>query len=152
VHALVEENARGAVQLGHDNALGTIDDESAGRSHIGDVAQIDILNAGIKILVVRVSAFEAELSLQRNIVGESSFKAFFNRVLRRVDEVVDELENVVVPGILDRENFLENLIKAFVAAAFRSCFQLEKIAETLKLNLKKVRIIQDLGCCEIYTL
>ena len=149
MHALVEENARGAVQLGHDDTFRTVDDEGSRRSHVGDVAQIDVLDAGVEIFVIRVGAGKAEFRLEGNVVGESAFKALFNRILRRVDEVVYELELVIVSGVLDGEYLLENLVEALVAAALRGGLQLEEVAEALKLNLEKIRIFQYFGRCEI---
>ena len=56
VHALVEEYARGAVKLRNDNSLGAVDDERTGGSHVGNVAEVYVLHAGVKVLVLRVRA------------------------------------------------------------------------------------------------
>ena len=42
---VVEEHARGAVQLGHDDPVGAVDDEAAVPGHQRDLAQIDLLLA-----------------------------------------------------------------------------------------------------------
>jgi hypothetical protein len=152
MHALVEEHARGTVQLGDDDPLRTVDDESAGRSHVGDVSQIDVLNPRVKVLVLGVGARKTEFRLQRDVVGKSALQAFLDRVLGRIDEIIDEAEFVVVPRVLDRENFLEYLIETLVLSAFGRRIQLEKVTERLELDLQKVRILQNMGCCEIDSL
>jgi hypothetical protein len=152
VHALVEEHARGTVQLGNDDTLGSVDDESAGRGHVGDVPQIDVLNPRVKVLVLGVGARKTEFRLERDVVGKSALQAFLDRILGRIDEIIDEAEFVVVPRVLDRENFLENLIETLVLAAFGRRIQLEEVPEGLELDLQKVRILQNMGCCEIDSL
>jgi hypothetical protein len=143
MHALVEENARRTVKLRNDNSLGTVDDKRTCGSHVRDVPKVDVLHAGVKVLVLRVRAGKAEFCLQRNIVGKSSLKTLLNCVLGRIDEVVYEGEFIVVPRVLNRENFLENLIQSLAAAAVRSGFQLEEVLERLELNLQKVRVFQN---------
>ena len=149
VHALVEENARRAVQLGNDDALGAVDHERAGRRHVGDVPQIDVLDAGVEILVVRVRAGQTEFRFQRNVVGKTALQALLDGILRGIDEIIDEFELVVVSRILNREDLLEYLVKAFVFPVLRRGLQLEEIPEGLQLDFQQVRVFQDLGCSEI---
>ena len=78
VHALVEEHARGTVKLRNDNSLGAVDDERTCGGHVGDVPEVYVLHAGVKVLVLRVRAGKAEFCLQRNIVCESSLKTLLN--------------------------------------------------------------------------
>ncbi len=152
VHALVEENARGAMQLGDDDALGTVDDEGAGRRHVRDIAEVHVLHSRVKILVLRVGARKAEFRLQRDIVCQSPVQTLLDGILRRVDEVIDELQFVVVPRILDREYLLEYLVEALIASAVGRRFELEEVLERLDLHLEKVRIVQNFGGCEVDSL
>ena len=152
VLGLVEEHAGGTVELRYDDALGTVDYECAARCHVRDVAKVNVLDLGIEILMFRVGARKAEFCLQRNTVGQSSLKTFLDRILRRVHEIVDELQLVAVPHILDGEYFLEDLIQTFVLPAFRSGLKLEKILEGLQLDLKQIRVFQYFGACEINSL
>ena len=99
-----------------------------------------------------ISARKAEFCLQRNIVGKSSFKTLFDRILGRINEIVDELELVIVPRVFDREYLLEHLEKAFVLPVLRCRLQLEEILERFQLNFQKVRIFQNLGCSEYNSL
>ena len=152
VHALVEEHARGPVELGNDDALRSVDDEGAGRRHVRDVAQIHVLDPRVEVFVLGIGAGKAEFRLQGDIVGEAPLKAFLDRILGRIDEVIDKAEFVVVPRVLDRENFLEYLEQTLVAAAFGRGLELEEVPEGLELDLEKVRILQNFGCCEIDSL
>ena len=149
VHALAEEYARRAVQLGNDDTFGTVDDEGSAGSHVRDGAQIDVGDHRIEVFVFLVRAIELELGLERHVVGEAHVEALVHRVARRVDEVVDELQDEVVAGIGNRENFLEHFVKPFVLAVLSRRFELEEIAEGLQLDFQKIRIIQQcLGGCE----
>ena len=152
MHALVEEHARGPVELGNDDALRSVDDEGAGRRHVRDVAQIHVLDPRVEVFVLGIGAGKAEFRLQGDIVGEAPLKAFLDRILGRIDEIIDKAELVVVPRVLDRENFLEYLEQTLVAAAFGRGLELEEVPEGLELDLEKVRILQNFGCCEIDSL
>ena len=152
VHALVEEDTGGAVQLRDDNALRSVDDEGAGRGHVRDASQINVLDFRVEILMLGICAGKAEFCLQRNAVSESSLKTLLDRILRRIDEIVDELQPIVVSGIFDRENFLENLIQALSLTVFGRGFQLEEIVERLQLDFEQVRVLQNLRSCEVNSL
>ena len=152
VHALVEKYARRTVQLGNDDAFRAVDHESASGRHVGNISQIDVLDPRVEILVLRVGARQPELCLERDVVGQSALQAFLDRVLGRIDEIVDELKLVVVPRVLDGENLLEYLIQAFVFPVLGSGLKLEKILERLELYLEKVRILQNFRSCEVYAL
>ncbi len=51
------------MELRHDNALCAIDHESALLGHVRYSAEIDILNRGVEVLMIRVSAIEFQLRL-----------------------------------------------------------------------------------------
>ena len=129
MHALIEEHTWRTVKLGYDYPFRSVDDECAGRCHVRNIAEIHILDPCVEVLVLRISARKAEFCLQRNIVGKPSLKTLLDRILGRVDEIVDKLELVVVPRILDREYLLEHLEKTLVFSALRRCLQLEEILE-----------------------
>ena len=99
-----------------------------------------------------IRAGKAELCLQRDIVGQASVKTLLDGILRRIDKVIDELQPVAVPRILNREYFLEDLVQSFILPVLRGGFQLEEILEGLQLHLQKIRVLQDIGCCKVDTL
>ena len=106
----------------------------------------------VEVFVLGIGAGKAEFRLQGDVVGKAPLKAFLDRILGRIDEVIDKAEFVVVPRVLDRENFLEYLEQTLVAAAFGRGLELEEVPEGLELDLEKVRILQNFGCCEIDSL
>ena len=102
--------------------------------------------------MLRIRAGKAEFRLQRDVVCQASVKTFLDGVLRRVDEVVDKLQLVAVPRVLDREYLLEYLIQSFVLPVFRGGLKLEEVLERLQLHLQKIRVLQNFGCGKVYTL
>ncbi len=144
MEALAEEYAGAAVQLRYDDTLGTVDDECSARSHIRDVAQIYVLDFRREILMLRIRAGETQFRLERHVVGKAPLDALLDRVLRRIYEIVDELQLVVVACILSREDLLKYLVQAVIGSVFRRCVQLEEILERLELNLQKVRTLKDI--------
>ncbi len=91
MYTLTEEHTWGTVQLRNDNTFSTIDYESSLRSHIRDRTQINILDNCIEIFVVRVCTIKLQLSFQWYTVGQTAFNTIFDRILRRVDVVVQKL-------------------------------------------------------------
>ena len=71
-----------------------------------------------------IRAGKAELCLQRDIVGQTSVKTLLDGILRRIDKVIDELQPVAVPRILNVEYFLLNLVQSFILPVLRGGFHL----------------------------
>ncbi len=143
VHALAEEYARRAVQLRNDDSFGAVDDECSAGSHVRDRTQVDVRHHRVEILVLLVGAVELEFRFQRDVVSQAHVKALVHRVARRVDEIIDELQNEIVAGISDREYLLENLVESLVLAVFRRRLQLEEVLERLQLDFQKIGIVQE---------
>src|SRR5690554_1166285 len=101
--ALPKENTGRTVQLRNNNPFGTINDEAALICHIGYRTQINILNNGVKVLVLGIGAIQLELSLQRHTVRQAAFYAFLNGITGRINAVIQELQNKVVTGVGYRE-------------------------------------------------
>ncbi len=129
VHALAEENARRTMQLGYDDTLRTVDDERTAFGHVGNRPEVDVLHHDAEILMLVVRAIEFQLGFQRNTIRKSALEALLDRITRRVDVVVDELQNEVVPGVRDGEVLLKHLVEAFVLAVLGRGVHLEKIPE-----------------------
>ena len=117
------------MELGNDNAFGTVDDESSFFGHVRNRAEIYILYDGGEILVVRVSAVKLELSLEGHTVCQSAFQTFFNGVARGVDVVVKKFQHEVVARVGYGEVLGKNLVKAFIVTLFRRSVQLEEVTE-----------------------
>ena len=129
VHALAEEHTRRTMQLGYDDTLRTIDDERTAFCHIGNRTEVHVLNDDTEILVLVVRAVKLELRLQRDTVRKAALEALLDRITRRVDIVVDELQNEIVPGIRNGEILLKHLVQPLVFTIFGCGVHLEKVPE-----------------------
>ena len=129
MHALSEEDTRRAVQLRHDDALCTVDDERTPFGHIGNRTEIDVLNDDTEIFVLRIGAIELQLGLQGHAVRQTALQALLDRVTGRIDVVVDKLENEIVSGIRNWEILLKHLVEALVLAILGRGVHLEKISK-----------------------
>ena len=63
----------------------------------------------------------------------------------RVERVVDELQGVALPAVLDREVLFKDGLQADVLALFRRNVVLHEIAEGLNLYLQEVGILVHVG-------
>lgn len=129
VYALPEEYARRTVELRYDDPLGTVDDECAARRHVGDGTEIDILYHRVEVLVFRVRTVEFQFRLERDAVGQAAFEALLYGIAGRVDIVIDEFQNEVVPCIGYREIFHEHFVEPLVLAVLCGGVELEKVVE-----------------------
>ena len=94
---VVEEDARRAVHLGDDHALGAVDDEGAVLGHERDVAHIDVLfldvldrlGAGF---LVHIEHDEAQRHFERRGIGHGALLALLDVVFRLLEVVVDIFE------------------------------------------------------------
>jgi hypothetical protein len=94
---LGEEDARAAVELRDDDALGAVDDERAVVRHQRDVAEVDLLLLGVAHharagLGVAVVDEEAEGDLERHGEGHAALLAVGDRVLElQVDRIATDV-------------------------------------------------------------
>ena len=94
---VVEEDARRAVHLGDDHALGAVDDEGAVLGHERDVAHIDVLfldvldrlGAGF---LVHIEHDQAQRHLERRGIGHGALLALLDVVFRLLEVVIDIFE------------------------------------------------------------
>ena len=127
VTALAEEHTWRTVQLIDNHTLCAIHHKRPLRSHVGNGAQIHVLNDGLKILVLGVRAIQLQLRLQRHAVRQAALNAFLNAVAWGIDEVIEEFENELISGVCDGEVFTKHLEQSLRCAVFRVRFQLEKL-------------------------
>jgi len=108
--ARVEEDARRAVELGDDHALGAVDDERAVLGHDRDFPEVDLLLLHVadrlRPLAV-VPGHQPDRHLERRGVGHAALEAFLDVVLRLLERVPDELERRRVVEVLDRNTELK---------------------------------------------
>ena len=103
VKALAEENAGRAVQLGNDNALGTVDNKGTGGGHVRDGTQINVLDNGVKILVVRVCAIKLEFGLEGHTVRKAAFQTLLNGIAGRINIIIQKLQHEIITCVRNRE-------------------------------------------------
>ena len=141
---VVEEDARRAVHLRDDDALGAVDDEGAVHRHERHLAHVDFLlldvldrlGAG---LLVDVEHDQAQRHLERRREGHAALAALVDVVFRRLEVVAHELEQRRVGEVGDREDGLEHRLQALVGPpAVRLVDQQELVVGRL-LNLDEVR-------------
>ena len=145
---VVEEDARRAVHLRDDDALGAVDDEGAVLRHERHVAHVDFLlldvldglRAGV---LVDIEHDQAQRHLERRGEGHAALAALVDVVLRRLEVVAHELEQRRVGEVGDREDRLEDRLQALVGpSAVRLLDQQELVVGRL-LNLDEVRHLRD---------
>ena len=147
---MVEENARRAVHLRDDDALGAVHDEGAVVGHERHVAHEDVLlldvldglGAGV---LVDVEHDEAQRHLQRRGIGQVALPAFVDVELRRLELVLDELEHRLARKVGDREDRLEDRLQAFVAASADGLVDHQELIVGSFLDLDEVGHRGDFG-------
>ena len=146
---VVEEHARGAVQLGHDDPVGAVDDEAAVSGHQRDLAQVDLLLAdlldrapvGAGLLVDDKAHHEVE----RRRVGGAAQPALL-LVERRFAEAVADVLQLHVAGVgHDREYLREHGMQADVLALLRRGVRLQELRVAVALHRQQVRHLQHGG-------
>ena len=97
-------NARGTVQLGHNDAFGAVDDKGAAVGHHGEFSHIDRFFLGL------VVGFELEGDLKGGAVGFPRADGLVIAHLRLFNVIGDEVELNVFVIALDRKDFLQNAL------------------------------------------
>ncbi len=141
---VIEEDARAAVHLGDDDALGAVDDERALVGHQRNVAQIDVLfldvldrlGAGF---LISFEHDEAQLDLQRRGIGHVALLAFFDVELRLLEFVGDVFKHGAIGKIADRKHRLEHSLQTFLDALVGACIFLQELIVGALLHLDQVR-------------
>ena len=141
---MLKKYARRAVQLGHDDPFGSVDDEGALAGHQGHFAHVDFLFLDLFDHLVLGGGSFAVINDQLHFgahgrgVGESAGLALAH-VKARFRQVVLEvfhLDKTVVRN--DREGRLEGRLQALCGAFFRRSIGLQKRCVGVFLHLQQV--------------
>ncbi|MDT4829235.1 hypothetical protein FQZ97_626500 [compost metagenome] len=143
---VVEEHARGAVQLGDDDALGTVDDEGTVLGHQGDFPHVDFLFLDVLDRFVRrffVENDQAHFHAQRDGEGHAAQHALLHVECRLAQAIADVFQGCVA-GIADnRENGLEGRMQTDVTDLILACACLQEFAIGIQLDGQQIRHIHD---------
>ena len=133
VLGLHQVGARGADELGDDDALGAVDDERAAVGHPREVAHEDRLLADLTGLAVD----EADRDGERAGVREVLLATLLERGDRRIEVELAELDGEVAGVVLDRRDVVDRLAQP-------SAFGIDKPGERLLLDIDQVGDVEDL--------
>ncbi len=143
---MIEQDARRAVHLADDHALGAVDDERAVPRHQGHVAHVDVLlldiedRAGLGI-GIDLEHDQAERHAHRRRVGHAALAAFLGVVLGIFELVIDEIELGGAGEVADREHAAQRLLETRDIADRRIGPQ--ELLVALPLHLDQVRHLHD---------
>ena len=104
------------MHLADDDALGAVDEEGAVLGHERHVAHVDVLlldiddrlGLGIRIDLERG---QAQRDAHRRGIGDAALAAFLDVELRRLEDVIVEIEIGGAREILDREHAAQRLLQ-----------------------------------------
>ena len=141
---VIEEHARRTVHLRDDDALGAVDDEGAVVGHERHVAHVDVLlldvldraGAGIR---VHIEHDQAQRHLERRSERHAALAALVDVVFRRLERVLDELEQGGVRKVRDRKHRLEDGLQSLFRPATLWLFDHQELVVGCLLNLDEVR-------------
>ncbi|MNF47683.1 hypothetical protein D3C84_288900 [compost metagenome] len=143
---VIEEHARGAVQLGDDDALGTVDDEGTVLGHQGDFPHVDFLLLDVLDCLARrflIEDHQTHFHAQRYGEGHAAQYAFLDIECRFAQAITDVFQGGIA-GIADnRENGLEGRMQADVAEMLLASARLQEFAVRIQLNGQQIRHIHD---------
>ena len=143
---VVEEHARGTVQLGNDYTLGTVDYEGTVFSHQGDFTHVDFLLFDVLDRFVRrffVENDQTDFYPQRYGVRNTAQHAFFDIKCRFAQAITDVLQRSIAGVADDRENGFEGRMQAHVAELIFGRSRLQEFTIRIQLDSQKVRDIHD---------
>ena len=139
---MIEEHARRTMQLGNDDAFGTVDDEGTVLGHEGDFPHVDFLFLDVLDGLVRrlfVENDQAHLDAQRNGEGHAAQDTFLDIESRLAQAIADVFQRCIA-GIADnRENGFEGCMQANVAELIFGRSRLQEFAIRIQLDGQKIR-------------
>jgi len=146
---VVEEDARRAVELAHDDPLGAVDDEGAVFGHERDLAEVDLLLLDVPddLLLARpvgVEDDEPHHDFQGRRIGQALGDALLDVVAALADLVAHELEGALPAEVADREDALEGPLETDAGALLGLHVLLQELLVGLHLDVDQVRDVDNL--------
>jgi hypothetical protein len=137
VRCHLEGDAGGAMELGHHDTLGAVDDERAALGHHRDFTHVNVL------VLDEVLLAEAKLHVERHRVGDALAEALELGVLRVAEIVGNVLERQPLVIAQDREHLAEHGLEALGLALLLGNALLQEVEIGRDLNLDEVRRLDD---------
>ena len=139
----VEEDARATMQLGNDNTLSTVNNESTVVRHEWNFTHVDFLFFNVFYGAFRRFALvdhQTQFYAQRCGIGHATDLTFLNVKHRFAKAVADVLQLGITAVALNREHGTEGCFQAVLP--FR--ILLDKLLERVKLDRKEIWNVQNL--------
>jgi hypothetical protein len=133
VRRFLKADARGAVELADDDALGAVDDEAALLGHERDFAHVN------GFFAVLVAFLEAKGDMQRRGEGAAFLEGVHPGALDFADVVTHEVQRALPVVAFDREHFLEDGLEADVFAFVGGNAGLQELLVGINLDLDQIR-------------
>ena len=144
---VVEEDARAAVELADDDALGAVDDERTGVGHQRDLAEVDLLLLDVAddalAAVAGVVDHELGRHLDRRRERHAALAALVDVVLRLLEVVGDEDELARAVEVLDREDAAEDGLEPDLLPLVRRDVRLQELVVRRLLDVDQVGNLDD---------
>ena len=144
---VVEEHAWGAVQLGNDHALGTVDNEGTVLGHERDFAHVHFLLFDVLDRFGRrffVENDQTDFYPQRYGIGYAAQRTFLDIKSRLAQAITDVLQSSIAGVADNRENRLEGRMQANVAELVLGRPCLQEFAIRIQLDGQEIRHIHDI--------
>src|SRR5690349_3142220 len=101
------------MQLRHHYSFCSVDHKRTTRSHVRNISKEYILNNSLEVHMLFIITAQTKFGLKRNSIGQSSLHTLFDRITRRIDKIIQELQHENVPGISYRKIFFEHTEQTF---------------------------------------
>jgi hypothetical protein len=137
VAILLKAEARGTMELGNDDALGTVDDEGAALGHHRDFAHVDFLVFNELFLA------EAEFDVEGNGVSDAVLDALDLGIAGLAEGVGNVFEDEAPVVGFDRKNLAENGLETLGFALFVRHALLEETEIRSDLDFDQVGRLYD---------
>src|SRR3569833_358389 len=145
---VTEEHARAAMQLGNDDALGTVDDERTVVRHQRQLAEVNLLLAHVLHGLLGARGFliqndEAHLDALRGSVGQTAQLTLFHIKYRLSESVADVFERSITGVAGDRKHALEGSEQPDLVATYLGLVGLQERAIGVELDGEQVRHLEN---------
>jgi len=116
---MLEEHARRAVQLGNDNAFGTVDNERTIGGHERNFAHVNFILAHFfyhRLGRLFVQDGQTDTGAQRSSIGNATQLTFLHVKRRLTKNVVSKIKAGIAIVAMDREDRLERGLQTSILA------------------------------------